>query len=340
MAKKIDSLQYLRAFAALWVLLTHVLQMLNINPGGVFFAGQWGVDIFFLLSGFIIFYTTKDYSSWKGFAIKRIFRIYPAYLLCVLLYSLYSVFYVNGGGYNIGVIIQNILMFPWSGPLTTKTLIVGQAWSTCYEMYFYTLLTIILLIKISKKWLMPSIIILYIFGYLVRRMCPGISSEGFLGFLFSIIGTHHVWFFCEGIIIAQMANSIQKIKTNKTILILMSVLTVLAYIIIMTTTEYNYILSLLACPLVFSVIFKANEIMPSVGIVHKIFVSLGDASFSIYLIHCLVLSFTIHQLNIASFAGVLVIGLIITCVLSLMSYRFIEKKFIEWGKIISKRIKK
>lgn len=186
-------------------------------------------------------------------------------------------------------------MFPWSGPLTTKTLIVGQAWSTCYEMYFYTLLAIILLIKISKKWLMPSIVILYVFGYVMRRMCPGIATEGFLGYLFSIIGKHHVWFFCEGIIIAQMANSIQKIKTNKTILVLMSIFTMVVYIIIMTTTKYNYIVSLLACPLVFSVIFKANEIMPSVGIVHKIFVSLGDASFSIYLIHCLVLSFIIHQ---------------------------------------------
>lgn len=94
---KIYSLQYLRAMAALWVLLTHVLQRLNIRPNDVFFAGQWGVDIFFLLSGFIIYLTTKEYSSWKSFTIKRVFRIYPAYWVALIAYFCYSGAY-NGGG--------------------------------------------------------------------------------------------------------------------------------------------------------------------------------------------------------------------------------------------------
>lgn len=98
MNNKIYSLQYLRAFAAMWVLLTHVLSKLSIRPYGILYAGQWGVDIFFLLSGFIIYLTTRDHSSWKAFAIKRIFRIYPAYLICLIVYILYSVLYENGGG--------------------------------------------------------------------------------------------------------------------------------------------------------------------------------------------------------------------------------------------------
>lgn len=89
--QKIYSLQYLRAFAALWVLLTHVLQLCEVRPEGVFWAGQWGVDIFFLLSGFIIFLTTKEGSYWVDFFIKRIFRIYPAYLFILALYMLYGV---------------------------------------------------------------------------------------------------------------------------------------------------------------------------------------------------------------------------------------------------------
>ena len=57
--QKIYSLQYLRAFAAIWILLTHVLQQCEVRLNGVFWAGQWGVDIFFLLSGFIIYLTTR-----------------------------------------------------------------------------------------------------------------------------------------------------------------------------------------------------------------------------------------------------------------------------------------
>ncbi len=87
---KIYSLQYLRAFAAIWVLLTHVLQSCDVRPNDVFWAGQWGVDIFFLLSGFIIYLTTKEESSWVDFSIKRIFRIYPAYLIILALYLLYN----------------------------------------------------------------------------------------------------------------------------------------------------------------------------------------------------------------------------------------------------------
>lgn len=86
--QKIFSLQYLRASAAFWVFLTHELQQCDVRPNGVFWAGQWGVDIFFLLSGFIIFLTTKEGSSWVNFCIKRVFRIYPAYLFILALYML------------------------------------------------------------------------------------------------------------------------------------------------------------------------------------------------------------------------------------------------------------
>lgn len=89
--QKIFSLQYLRAFAAIWVLLTHVLQNCEVRPNGVFWAGQWGVDMFFLLSGFIIFLTTQEGSSWVNFCIKRVFRIYPAYLFILALCMLYGI---------------------------------------------------------------------------------------------------------------------------------------------------------------------------------------------------------------------------------------------------------
>lgn len=94
--QKIFSLQYLRVFAAIWVLLTHVLQQCEVRPNDVFWAGQWGVDILFLLSGFIIFLTTKEGSSWVNFCIKRVFRIYPAFLIILALYLLYnSTFVLN-----------------------------------------------------------------------------------------------------------------------------------------------------------------------------------------------------------------------------------------------------
>lgn len=333
MNNRIYSLQYLRAFAALWVLLTHVLQRLDIQPNGVFFAGQWGVDIFFLLSGFIIYLTTKEKSNWKAFAIKRIYRIYPAYLLCLVVYSLYSVGY-NNGGYNAVTIIQNILMIPFSGPIGFKSLIVGQAWSTCYELYFYALLTILLLIGISKKRLLPVILVLFVIGFGLNRIFP---MKGFVGYLYSLIGARHIFFFCEGIIIALLNDKIQNIKINRTVLKIVSVLAFFAYVAVLCTS-YRFYFSLLISPLMFCIVYKANEVLAGKGLVHRVMLALGDASFSIYLIHSVVIRFLLNQCHINNFTLLLCSTLAVTIVLSLLSYHLVEKKFIDLGKKLSLKV--
>lgn len=337
MNNKIYSLQYLRAFAALWVLLTHVLQRLDIQLNGVFFAGQWGVDIFFLLSGFIIYLTTKEKSNWKAFAIKRVFRIYPAYLLCLVVYSLYSISYDNvcvWGGYGLIVIIQNILMMPFSGPIGYKSLIVGQAWSTCYELYFYALLTILLLIGISKKRLLPVILVLFVIGFGLNRIFP---MKGFVGYLYSLIGARHIFFFCEGIIIALLNDKIQNIKINRTVLKIVSVLAFFAYVAVLCTS-YRFYFSLLISPLMFCIVYKANEVLAGKGLVHRVMLALGDASFSIYLIHSVVIRFLLNQCHINNFTLLLCSTLAVTIVLSLLSYHLVEKKFIDLGKKLSLKV--
>lgn len=93
MKEKIDSLQFVRAFAAIWVLVTHVFQKLDIKLfGDYYLSGQYGVDVFFILSGFIIYLTTKERTDWKHFLLKRVLRIFPAYLFCLAFYwSYYAV---------------------------------------------------------------------------------------------------------------------------------------------------------------------------------------------------------------------------------------------------------
>lgn len=334
MNNKIYSLQYLRALAALWVLLTHVLQELGIRPNGVFFAGQWGVDIFFLLSGFIIYLTTRDHSSWKAFAIKRVFRIYPAYWLCLIIYISYSAIY-NRGGYNCLNIIQNVLMIPFSEPIGYSSLIVGQAWSTCYEMYFYFLLAILLVFRFSKKWLLPLILILFFLGYALSRFLP---MDGFVGYIYSLIGKHHVLFFCEGIVIAYFHERIQEFKLKKSYLVVISVLSLLTYCYVLCH-QYGFVISFLASPLFFIIVYKANEILPEKGMVNKVMVTLGDISFSIYLIHLVVIRFLLNQFGIDGFVLLLCTSLILTLAFSLLSYYMIEKKFIDLGKQLSAHLR-
>lgn len=57
-------------------------------------------------------------------------------------------------------------MIPMRGPISTKSLIVGQAWSTVFEMYFYSLVAVLLLTKTPKRYIVHLIVLLCIVGYM------------------------------------------------------------------------------------------------------------------------------------------------------------------------------
>lgn len=201
MVNKIVSLQFLRAFACLSVLFTHVLQSLNIKPfGNYFVSGGYGVDLFFILSGFLIYLTTKNNDSWKSFAIKRFFRIFPLYWFCVMLFIIWHRLNFNIE-YSIVFYIQNFLMLPWSDLLTSKSLVVGVAWSTVYEVYFYLVFTLLLFFKIRKKYIIGVLILLFLLfkiSYKVNFM--NLNENSLLQFLYSVMGyTHFVPFVFRGI---------------------------------------------------------------------------------------------------------------------------------------------
>jgi len=98
--RKILSIQYLRGLAALGVVFCHYGSGLASYPklSSVFIFGKTGVDVFFLISGFIIVYSlvTHNYKSnqFFTFLLKRSIRIDPAYYVTVILvFVLWRVIY-------------------------------------------------------------------------------------------------------------------------------------------------------------------------------------------------------------------------------------------------------
>lgn len=333
-SSKIDSLQYLRAFAAIWVLFTHVLQRLEMKPRGVSFSGQWGVDIFFLLSGFIIYFTTKEECNWKPFAIKRIFRIYPAYLVCLFVCCCYSISYNNGGGYSWLSIFQNVFMIPFSEPVGYHSLIVGQAWSTCYELYFYAIFTIILFLGWKKKWLLPSILVLFVIGATVNFLYQPV---GICGYFFSLFGKQHILFFCEGIFIAEFLNLLESVRMRKGLFFSLFAVLFVAYLYFLCNS-YNFFISIILSPVFFCAVYLMNRYLSRQTLAHRVMVYLGDISFSIYLIHSVLIYFLLRQCHITNFALLLICTLATTLLFSALCYRFVEQPFIKLGKTISAKI--
>ena len=130
--KRLDlpALTAVRGVAALWVVLYHLhYEVSRLFPGfydifaPVFKSGYLGVDLFFVLSGFVIAlnYQTHfhhfKWSAYKQFLIKRLARIYPVYLASLLLTVL-----VVGGYILFDFKYRHMDRFTWIGLLQSITM--------------------------------------------------------------------------------------------------------------------------------------------------------------------------------------------------------------------------
>ncbi|MEN3257850.1 acyltransferase [Sodalis endosymbiont of Spalangia cameroni] len=161
--KKLDSLQALRGVAALLVLFFHYRFYLRDNDeihtsvwDIILGKGIIGVDIFFVISGFIMVYTTHYYphgfQSSKKFLINRVIRIIPLYYFGLLVAFLF------GGAmstFHYPEKVQNFmsaLTFTVYDPNITPHYIDDSGmyvirWTLNYEVYFYLVFSLCLLIK-------------------------------------------------------------------------------------------------------------------------------------------------------------------------------------------------
>jgi len=149
----IKNLQYLRAIAAILVLCNHFfIKILDspyafiTNKGFLENMGAFGVDIFFILSGFIMGHTQKETRDYRSFIIDRIIRIYPPFLLAAFLYTIYAAYYE---GLNISYILRNYLLSPGVNEASYK-IYLYPGWSLVYEMIFYLIFTVSLLFTQTK----------------------------------------------------------------------------------------------------------------------------------------------------------------------------------------------
>ena len=137
-------LQVGRGIAALAVVLHHASLGSEVFYGGRAFAGFWefgaiGVDFFFVLSGFIIYWVhSADEENFKSallYCKKRIIRIYPPFILIsIVLLVVYSTYpSLSDSGRSIGV-ITSIFLIP-TPPLSPA---LSVSWTLMHEMLFYT----------------------------------------------------------------------------------------------------------------------------------------------------------------------------------------------------------
>jgi len=155
--QKLQSVQALRGLAAFLVLLYHTaaVQQSEVSPDNAaemgYLTGFWdqgfaGVDMFFVISGFIMVYITRNYvrsvSGWLGFFYARITRIYPLWWVFAGIMAVYFLV-VYGQPASPKIIqpgqvgphlVQSFLLLPQK---TFPVLSVG--WTLVHEVFFYVI---------------------------------------------------------------------------------------------------------------------------------------------------------------------------------------------------------
>ncbi len=139
---QINSVQILRGIAALVVILYHTNHktiQLGMQADNVFSWGEIGVDIFFIISGFIMMLVTEKQISKLKFFKDRVTRIIPAYwtvTLIALIAFLLAPSLVNSSGGETGVVQSFTLI---KIPYDIKFL-VQNGWTLTFEFFFYIIL--------------------------------------------------------------------------------------------------------------------------------------------------------------------------------------------------------
>jgi peptidoglycan/LPS O-acetylase OafA/YrhL len=149
MTGNIISIQLLRAIAALSVVYVHCTTAGDYN---FFSTGAFGVDIFFIISGFIIAYMVSK--PFENFLIKRIIRIVPLYFMATVTMTLTVIFFpyfIRSTTISMSGFIKSILFIP--GPENRGQPILGQGWTLNYEMFFYIIMFLCILFIKNKKYL-------------------------------------------------------------------------------------------------------------------------------------------------------------------------------------------
>ncbi|MCF4996426.1 acyltransferase family protein [Pseudomonas syringae] len=321
------SVQALRALAAWTVVGHHFMQIFfdfkSSGPVGQMFIdkGAVGVDIFFVISGLVIFLSTQEKPPAPGrFLLYRLSRIVPAYWLYTLLMALLVIFarpMLPDQSLDWGHLMMSLLFIPTENPGGYgwyPTLNVG--WTLNYEILFYVLFAWALLFRLQLRLLVVAALLFAVsqawtgFGWISEFYRSDIVYEFLLGIGIGMlyrkgwIGAG-LWLPLLAIVAALLA--IYHLPPAPRLLSwgLPSAALVMACIALERYVERNQVLKLL-----------------------------GDCSYSVYLMHVLVLSaggFLARRYGIDPYLMFAVCALTIG-VGSWLSYEWVEKRSYRWLK--------
>ena len=324
-------LQILRGVSVLLVFLYH----LKI-PG--FQNGLLGVDIFFVLSGFLMATLTDKVSPFEFYA-RRLKRLLPAYFVVALVTSVAVITLTSPVESNqhldrvffSSVGLSNFAFWAESSYFNSAAFRpLLNYWSLAVELQFYLLAPFLLPFLHKRKFLLGLVIL----GSLLLSMVLVTVSPKTSFFMLPT----RLWEFLFGACVAWFAIP-KRINTLENILLLVAVILLFAVVFVYPLPQDSLSIftghpSLAALIVVLStaaiISIGLDKIVSTEALLSKIFIKLGDYSYSIYLVHFPI----IVLVNYSEFGGTrlgyndsphLLSIIFLTLVASVFLYTYVEK---------------
>lgn len=338
---KLPSVQVLRGLAAVLVVFHHYAMVLHehgivgsrIINSGLGNLGMCGVDIFFAISGFIFIYTTVNKQGPKDariFLVRRVLRIFPLYWLwtAVLLLLWLAGIGLQIHHYSLPYIISSFFLFPYFSGENFHPLL-GQGWTLAFEMLFYLVFFWALFLKL-KRARTPFVACAFLLLAAVGSLLP--SGNG-LRYLFtnSIMVEFLLGMICAEILLKlPVRRHTSWNRAIATALFCVGAAALLCTLRVSFPASLRFVFyGLPSMCIVLGATLLGSKPAP------RFLVYLGDASYSIYLVHSffamaygLALRHfaALHRLN--PDATIVLAGLL-TIALSSLTYLLVERHLIQ-----------
>lgn len=305
-SKGFNSIQMLRAMAAILVVLAHSQVHIYVRghirqQSDILHFGTSGVDIFFVISGFIMAYISYNAFNTRGasadFLVRRIIRIVPVYwfytLVITSLLILMPGMFSEGKSFNFVHFIASLVFIPWESAIGQYKPVLGVGWTLNFEMYFYLIFSLLLLL--NRRWFLLLIGVLLlgsvftgtfidVKGPVIKQVTSPLLIEFFMGCILGVMIREGKY-------------------TNVNLAVVMLIIGLLGYVISLsgiTTSMHRAVKwGIPSALIVYSLVVL--EVSGKMKFRNKVMLSIGNSSYSLYLTH-------IFTINLVGFVWYRIIG--------------------------------
>lgn len=344
---RLERITALRGVAAVIVVLYHVRQIALRDLGGAygfgwFGFGHAGVDLFFVLSGFIIYHVHAGDIGHAArvapFAEKRLARVYPIYwlvTLVVLLLAALAPGSMSAAKFSPAFIVKSLTLWPIDGRLP----IIPPAWTLSHEIKFYAVFA--LAIALRRALFLPLLAallagtaVMYVAYLQMPAGLPRPVGNFYVDFLFSPYNLH----FAAGVLLGYLLAA-RRVRWGRAALLAgVALFAAAAWGDVTGSLRLAYLIPSYGLASVLVVGGLAALDLDTPRAAGPLLRVLGEASYSIYLVHlavivvCARLILRLGPLSAQQISAALVLTAVVSVLAGIVLHRLVERPLLRYSR--------